>query len=131
MSQSPANYRSEIQAIIDAFTKAANAKDANTLAGFYADDATLLPPGQPAIKGKDNIRNFWQDFLNAGAGDAALKIVSVDGSGDLVYEIGEWAAIMPSPGGGTAPATGKYLVVYKRQPDGKLKMVADMFGPNA
>ena len=130
MSQAVQNHRAEIQSIIDQFAKAANAKDAQGIASIYADDATLLPPGQPPVKGRDAIRDFWQGFLDSGADAPALKIVSIDASGDLAYEIGEWTAIMPKPDGSTAPTTGKYLVVYKRQPDGALKMVADMFSAN-
>jgi ketosteroid isomerase-like protein len=57
--------------------------------------------------------------------------VSVESSGDFAYEIGTYEAIVPMPGGGTGPSTGKYLVVWKRQSDGNIKMVADMFSPNA
>jgi ketosteroid isomerase-like protein len=38
---------------------------------------------------------------------------------------------MPQPSGGTAPGTGRYLVVWERQTDGTLKIAADMFGPDA
>jgi uncharacterized protein (TIGR02246 family) len=131
MSKPAANVQSEIEQIIEQFVKAANAKDVNTMASLYAEDATLLPPGQPAIKGRNNIRDYWQGFLAAGASDPVLKIVSVETSGDLAYEIGQWTANMPAPDGGSARAAGKYLVVYRRQQDGSLKMVADMFSANS
>jgi ketosteroid isomerase-like protein len=95
------------------------------------EDATLLPPGSPLIKGRSNIQNFWQSFLDAGAADPKLRTVFVEASGELAYEIGTYDAIVPKPGGGTIPSSGKYLVVWKRQSDGSIRMAADMFSPNA
>jgi ketosteroid isomerase-like protein len=69
--------------------------------------------------------------LDAGASDVKLEAIEVAGSGTLVYEVGEFSAMMPQPTGGTAPGSGKYLVVYERQMDGTLRLAADMFSPNA
>jgi uncharacterized protein (TIGR02246 family) len=131
MSTTVADYRAEILAIAQAWEKCANARDARGIAALYTENATLLPPGQPAITGRQNIQGFWQGFFDAGASDAKLKSIQISGSGDLAYEVGEFSAMMPQPSGGTAPGTGKYLVVFERQQDGTLKMVADMFSPNA
>jgi len=131
MSTTATNYRAEVLAIDRAWEKCATSKDAKGIADLYTENATLLPPGQPAITGRQNIQGFWQGFFDAGASDATLKSIHISGSGDLAYEIGEYSAMMPQPSGGTAPGTGKYLVVFERQPDGKLRMAADMFSPNA
>jgi uncharacterized protein (TIGR02246 family) len=131
MPATVADYQAEILAIIQAWENAANAKDAVGVAALYAEQATLLPPGQPAIKGRENIQAFWKGFFDAGASDAKIKSTEIHGAGPFVYEIGEFSAMMPQPTGGTAPGTGKYLVVYERQSDGKLKMLADMFNSNA
>jgi uncharacterized protein (TIGR02246 family) len=124
------DFRSAIEAAISEFEKAANAKDAETIANMYAEDATLLPPGSPLIKGRANIRAFWQSFFDAGASDASLRVVEVGSAGDLAYEIGTFQAKLPSPQGGTAPASGKYVVAWKRQADG-IKLVADIFNLDA
>jgi uncharacterized protein (TIGR02246 family) len=131
MSTTVTDYRAEVLAIAQDAEKCVRAGDARGMAGLYTENATLLPPGQPAITGRQNIQGFWQAFFDAGASDAKLKSIKISGSGDLAYEIGEYSAVMPQPSGGTAPGTGKYLVVFERQQDGKLKMVADMFSPNA
>jgi uncharacterized protein (TIGR02246 family) len=130
MSTTVTDYRTEVLAIARAWENCANARDAQGIAALYAENATLLPPGQPAISGRQNIQAFWQGFFDAGASDARLKSIQIVGSGDLAYEIAEYSAMMPQPSGGTAPGTGKYLVVLERQPDGKLRMTADMFNSN-
>ena len=133
MSQAQSfDFKGAIQKAIAEFETAAKAKSASKLSSFYAEDATLLPPGFPMIQGRSNIQGFWQSFLEAGASDPKLQTVSVGSSGDLAYEIGTYDAIMPNPqAGGTVRSSGKYLVVWKRQADGNIKMVADMFSPNA
>jgi uncharacterized protein (TIGR02246 family) len=131
MSATVAEQKTEILAMIQAWEKAANAKDAPGIAALYAEDATLLPPGQSAVKGRQNIQAFWQGFLNAGASDVKLQSTEIAGSGTVFYEIGEFSAMMPQPTGGTAPGTGKYIVVYGAQVDGTLKIVADIFNSNA
>src|SRR5947209_7805856 len=122
------DFRHAIERAIAEFESAARAKDAAGMAALYSEDATLLPPGSPLVKGRSNIQNFWRAFLDAGAADPKLQILSVESSDDLAYEIGSWEAIVPNPGTGKAgPAAGNYLVVWKRQSDGRVKMVADMF----
>src|SRR5205809_481346 len=98
------DFRSAIEKEIARFEKAANSKDVATIASMYAPDATLLPPGSPAIKGRANIQAFWQSFFNAGASDAKLRVVEVMSSGETAYEIGAFEANMPLPQGGTARA---------------------------
>ena len=133
MSQSQSfDFRQAIERAIAEFESAAKAKNASAMTAFYTDEATLLPPGSPLIKGRSNIQTFWKGFLDAGAADPMLRVLTVESSGDLAYEIGSWDAIMPNPATGkVGPASGNYLVVWKRQPDGTIKMVADMFHPNA
>ena len=131
MSPTVVDHHAEIRALIEEWEKAAAATDVRAVAAFYTENATLLPPGMPAIKGRQNIENFWQAFFAAGASDARLRSVEIRGAEPFVYEIGEFTAMMPQPSGGTAPGSGKYLVVWERQSDGALKMVADMFSSNA
>jgi ketosteroid isomerase-like protein len=38
---------------------------------------------------------------------------------------------MPLPQGGTARAQGKYVDVWKRQPDGSITLVVDIFNTNS
>jgi uncharacterized protein (TIGR02246 family) len=132
MSEAPAfDFKAAIEKAIAVFEEAANAKDAAAIAGLYTENATLMPPGAPSIKGRANIQAFWQAFFAAGASDVKVRPVEVSSSGDMAYEIGAFEAILPNPQGGTSPATGKYLVAWKRQPDGGIQMVADIFNANA
>lgn len=128
MSTGQADVRGALRALDEGFVRDANAGDAERLvSGFYAEDATLLPPNTPPIRGAREIRGFWQGVMDAGAGDVTLETTQVDASGDLAYGIGRYSFTMPAPGGGRGREQGKYLVVFRRLPGGEWKAVADMF----
>ena len=131
MSPTTTDIETAIRTLVREFEKHANAKDSRAIAAMYAQNATVLPPGQKPIEGRQNIQTFWQGFIDAGASDAKLTPTTIRGSEPTFYEIGEYSAIVPQPTGGTARGTGRYLVVWERQTDGTLKIAADMFGPDA
>jgi uncharacterized protein (TIGR02246 family) len=118
-----------LQAIGDAnteFMEAVRAGDAAAVAGFYTEDATLLPPGADMIQGLAAVREVWASDFADGGFTLNLSTVSVDGAGDFAYEIGTWS--MPAPEGESGSVEeGKYLVVWKHLADGSWKVYADIW----
>ncbi len=129
MSTATANLNDATQAVraLEAeFEKHANAGETAALVdAFYAEDAQLLPPHAPLIRGKAAIRDFWSAFMATGISEVSLQTDEVIASGDLAYGMGKYGY---SASG--ARHTGKYVVVYRRQPAGGYKAVADAFNPN-
>src|SRR4051812_9350295 len=123
----PTDVAAAIRALDVEFAFHANAHDAAALTEiFYTEDAQLLPPNAPLVRGKAAIRDFWTAFMTAGPSDASLQSDTIDASGDLAYCTGRYAFTM-----GGERHEGKYVVVYRRQADGGYKAIADAFGPNA
>ncbi|HWR36010.1 MAG TPA: nuclear transport factor 2 family protein [Clostridia bacterium] len=115
-----------IRAMDAAFVRNANASNATALTEeFYAEDARLLPPNSPLVRGREAIRSFWERFLAAGCSDLKLETGEIGASGDLAYGVGNYEYTQA----GTRHA-GKYVVVYRRQPDGGFRAVADSFSSN-
>ena len=109
------------------FVRHANAGDATALVdGFYADDAHLMPPNSAKISGKAGITEFWKAVMAAGASDVQLETTEISTSGELAYGVGNYSYLM-----GGSPQAGKYVAVYRRQPNGRYLAVVDMFSPNA
>ena len=105
----------------------ANAKDAAALTEvFYADDAQLMPPNAPLMRGKAAIRDFWTEFMKITGTDVVLDTYDVSATGDLAYGIGRWKGTLQGKA-----QKGKYLVVYRRQADGGYKAIADIFNGDA
>jgi uncharacterized protein (TIGR02246 family) len=120
------DFKSAIAKAIAIFEEAANSKDAAAVGSLYTEDATLLPPGSPMIKGRQNIQQFWKSFFDAGASDGKLTTVELNAMGDVACEIGAFEANMP----GAGKTQGKYVVIWKRQPDGNIRMAVDIFNTN-
>jgi ketosteroid isomerase-like protein len=97
------------------FAAAFNAGDATRVGSFYADDATLMPPNEPAIKGRQNIVAWFKGGIDQGFTDFQLSPTESSTAGTQAFEAGTYSLTMKT-GTGAAPTTdkGKYIVVYKR-----------------
>ncbi len=105
------------------FVEAIRAGDMAAVGRLYADDAVLLPPNSPAVRGPAAIQEFFTAFPKV----AELSLVTerIEGVGGLAYVHGRYVLQVAIEG---APVdSGKYLDVRKKQPDGSWKYVADMF----
>jgi ketosteroid isomerase-like protein len=90
---------------------------------FAADEAvTLGPPAAPMNHGRDAISATFTDFPADAVLEWAPVSADVAGSGDLGCTVGEATVT-------ARHSFSKYLTVWKRQPDGGWKFVAD--GGNA
>jgi ketosteroid isomerase-like protein len=113
----------QIRALDAAFMKFARARDAEGLTdAFYAEDAEVLAPGTPMIRGKAAIRDFWTGFLQVTGPDMRIESEHIAASGDMAYCVGRYDGELA----GTRQQ-GKFAVVFRRQADGGYKAIADIF----
>lgn len=101
------------------FAQALNDKDAEAASLQYAEDASLLPPNEAIVTGRENIKNYWQGALDAGTTNVSVSTISTGSDGDLGYEIGHFELSYPGPDGDMIVEKGKYTEILKRMPDGK------------
>jgi uncharacterized protein (TIGR02246 family) len=83
--------------------------DATGLAALYTEQATVLPPGAPMMKGRKNIEAFWKQAMTSLKN---LKLQTVDLQslgGGSAREIGTFTAES-----GPQQVVGKYVVVWKK-----------------
>ncbi len=122
--------RTTLRAANDSFVQRVRRADWPGLAKLYTETAVLMPPGEHAVLGQANILAWMKAFPPISLFD--LRVVSVDGAGDLAYLTGKYLMTVTPPavrGRMAKPMadTGKYLEVHRRQPDGSWPMVADIF----
>jgi uncharacterized protein (TIGR02246 family) len=130
----PANAQSTreaIEAVLVKFSEAFNSKDAAAVAAHYAEDAAVFPPDSARIDGRANIQNFWKGAIDAGLSDLTLKAVEVQDQGDWAYEVGELGYSAPGTGDSRSTATGKYIVIWKKDADGTWRIYRDIWNSNA
>jgi ketosteroid isomerase-like protein len=116
-----------IQARSERWSKAGSVKDSATFATFYADDATVMLPNEPAFKGMDAIKQVLTPMMQDPNFSLSFTTDKVEVSGILAYTQG--AVTLKSTGrdGKQLVDTGKYLTVWKKQPDGSWKVIDDIF----
>jgi ketosteroid isomerase-like protein len=108
--------RDELDTINAGFGRAFAAQDAESLAGYYTDDARLLFHGTPIIRGRSAIEAVMRDWVAGGSQVLRFETGEVIVDGSLVVDIG--TIVGPS-------SRSKYVVVYQRQADGSLKIAVD------
>ena len=108
--------RQAIELEIRNFGAAAARKDYLGVAGFFTEDAKVLPPGAPIVSGRKAIEEFWRAALERS--DLTFKTTELEVAGDTAYEIGETD---------TGQAKAKYLVVWLRCPDGRWRLHRDIW----
>jgi ketosteroid isomerase-like protein len=119
--------RDEVGTLNARFSKAVANQDLDDLLALYDSKARLLPPNAPMAEGTAAIRQVFQGFIDMGANALDLQIVEVHESGDLVIDVGRYVLGIQLPGGESMEDRGKYIDVFRRQPDGGLKFIADIF----
>jgi len=101
------------------------ARDWDTFASFYTEDAVFLPPHAPAVKGRAAIRAWLEKFPPVTAFTAHNDVVK--GGDDVAYVVGSFTMTIAPPGAAAINDVGKYLEVRLKQPDGRWLIAADTF----
>jgi uncharacterized protein (TIGR02246 family) len=111
------------------WSAAAQSKDVDKTVSFYADDASAFPFNAPIATGKEQIRQVWAHLtsLPGFALNFSPTKIEVAKSGDLAYDIGTFELKANDPQGNATTTIGKYVVVWKKQPDKQWRAIADIF----
>jgi uncharacterized protein (TIGR02246 family) len=124
--------REQIESLNAELSKAAANKDTAGIASFYEERALLLPPGAPIVEGRENIKARFDAFIpNAQSLNMAFDLVDVIEAGDVAIDISRITITVQRPSGETASHHSKHVVVWRQQPDGNLKIVAEAINRDA
>jgi uncharacterized protein (TIGR02246 family) len=116
-----------IQAKNEMWTKAGTAKDSASFATFYADDATVMIPNEPAFKGMKDIQAVWTPMMQDPSFKLSFTTDKVEVSGILGYTQGAYSLTTTARNGKPFEDKGKYLTVWKKQADGSWKALEHIF----
>ncbi len=102
-------------------------RNIDALDRVYTANARVLPPGGEMVTGRENIKTFWRNTLEAlEVASVQLETVDFEASGETGYEIGR--ATLGFRNGQSA--AGKYVVVWKVE-DGRWKYHTDIWNLSA
>ncbi|MFZ0339840.1 MAG: DUF4440 domain-containing protein [Terracidiphilus sp.] len=120
---------SELKTLDEQWSATAARNDLDGTVAFYTDNAVLLPPNAPIATDKKSIRESWAGLLGPHTSVSwRWSKVEVSQSGELGYIYGTYKlAIVASTRSGPLSDTGKFLEVWKKQPNGKWKCIVDTY----
>jgi uncharacterized protein (TIGR02246 family) len=120
--------RQAIDAANAKFIDAMKRGDTITIADNYAEDAVVMPQGAESWRGREAIRKGFTGMLTqATVKEFNGKTEDLVIGGDLAVETGTYDEVYVPKGGKETRDKGKYINVWKRQPDGSWKIVRDIF----
>lgn len=116
----------------DTFQVALQRGDVATVAAAYTEDARLLAPSAEVLTGREAITRFWQAGIDAGVDAIELRMTEVSFEADaaIAYEIGRYALLLDVSGGERLIDRGRYLLVYRLEPDGQWRRAVETFNPD-
>jgi uncharacterized protein (TIGR02246 family) len=119
--------RAAIEKQTAAFGAAFGRGDIAAVARAYAEDAIALPPDGEMVRGRPAIEAMWKGLRDAGGKALTLTTLDVHSSGRLAAETGTATLTMKPPSGAEQSQAVKYVVVWKKQPDGTWKIYRDIW----
>lgn len=121
--------KAAVEAATSAFHQALRTDDVETFMSYVADDVVLMPPGEPPVRGKKAVREWYTAFLSQYR-TSSLTLTEREafvGSGWAV-ELGSYAWGLAPAGGGTPSVDrGSYMQVWRKQPDGKWRFAREVY----
>jgi ketosteroid isomerase-like protein len=109
------------------FTAAALRGDSTAATSLYADDAILMWANAPAARGHDAIaKSFGAAVSTMKVSAFKLQTQDVTLAGDYAIETGAYQMTSQTKNAKPVQDIGKYIVVWKKQPDGSYRIFRDI-----
>ncbi len=103
------------------------AGDLDSLMTLYTDDVVVALHGQPALYGKDAVREYFSTRIGKADTQFELDYELEEVHGDIAYIISKyWLVATNRETGSTYRDAGRSLLVYKRGPGGEWLIAADI-----
>ncbi len=124
-----------VRAAIDAanaeVVAALNAADVPKLLSNYTDDAILMLPNAPAMRGHAEMEAGAKAMMETATfSNVSVTTEDVMLAGDMAIETGSNEMTLTPKGGKPMVDKGKYITIWKRQADGSWKIVRDVSNSN-
>jgi uncharacterized protein (TIGR02246 family) len=117
--------RAAIMQSVDSYRDAVLQRDFERIAAHYTEDALLLPPHAPAIRGREAIRD-WAASLPP-VRDVRFLVEDIDGHGDFAYIVLRYEMMMDAGGDEQMHDRGKSIEIRRRTPAGEWLVHRDTF----
>ena len=106
--------RSRIQQVVLRLMDAQERKDVEAVLALTTEDALMLRPKQPLIRGRDDWRQDYERYFRTSISEMITPLKrEIAAGGDMAWEYGEYHGMSESPAGPVS-SEGKYLCVLAK-----------------
>jgi len=116
----------DVSTIAEKWAKSWDAKQLDQVMALYAPDAVFYTSTGERVTGQSAIHDLFQKVQSMNTTSLSLHSVRSGVSGDLAYDSGDYRETIIT-GGVKGEAQGSYLIIAKRQADGKWLIVEHMW----
>lgn len=129
MAMTRGNKSTTLQQAELALEKAAAAKDVEGALSHFAEQAVLLPPHTPAIRGKGAIRSVVAEGLATPGFSLRTEVTRAETSrsGDLGYTMVNYEVRRTGPAGKPTSDRGRLVRVWEKRPDASWKVTVEIW----
>jgi len=121
----------DAKAVIKSHEEFVKAGIVDSVVGNMTDDVVGVFPGMPLIKGKDAFKIYYASIFKSGKTDLKHDIQGAEEEGDVVMLHGFAQGTLAISETTMMPLTENFLVLLKKQPDGRMKFWRLAFSPGA
>lgn len=116
-----------IRQAADTWIEFYSAGDLDRMMTLYMPDALVALHGQPAMRGIDTIRAFFQPGMGKSEVDFKIDISEIQIHGDTAHLVSKyWFTAVSKADGSVYKDAGRSVLIYKRDTDGKWKIYLDI-----
>lgn len=102
--------------------------DALGLASMVTEDAILMVPGYPDVRGRTGIQEAAQQmFASTRITNFKVERREIRVVDDSAYELAWYSETLQGQDGSSTPVQGRYLIVWKRGRDGNWRVHRNLF----
>jgi ketosteroid isomerase-like protein len=110
-----------------AFARATAERGLEGFSSFLSEDVMSIRPNTPVVEGSKALAGRWAPMLNDPATSITWQPLEavISDDGDMGFTVGSYEVAKSGPQGRSVAGTGKYITIWKKQPDGAWKVVFD------
>lgn len=117
--------------VVASHERVAAAADLEGVMRNVSEDVVVLVPGTPLVKGKQAFREFYKNMLSTGRWAFGHDYEGAEAVGDSVVLHGVARGTLTPSGGPASKFANNFVLVLKKQADGKFRFWRIAFAPSA
>jgi uncharacterized protein (TIGR02246 family) len=109
---------------VELLDQAFNQGDIETALSFYEDAAVIVAEPSRTIRGKTELRTFFESVMHSGASAKQLKTRVLEADGVALF-LSRWTLTSKGAEENAEPRTFVATTVFRKQPDGSWRILID------